>query len=104
MAQAIGGNVENDPKTGKQSTSMTDANIENTRQSVYSNRRLVIRIMADEFKISKERVRTISMEKLGMQNVCAKMVPRLLTLEQKARPPSVRQDILQQLGADNKLL
>ena len=59
-----------------------DANIEKV-QLVYSDLRLTIGIVADELEIAKETVRTILVENLGMQKVCAKIVPRLLTSEQK---------------------
>ena len=71
------------PKTGR--TSKTDAIIEKVRQLVCSARQQMIRIMADEFGIAKETVRTILVEKLGMRKMCAKIIPWLLTPEQKAR-------------------
>ena len=43
-------------------------------------------------------------ENLGMQNMCAKMLPRLLTIEQKARRPNVSQDIFQRPETDDKIL
>ena len=49
-------------------------------------------------------VRTILVDTLGMRKVCAKMVPRLLTEEQKAQRLNACRDILQQIEADEKLL
>ena len=47
---------------------------------------------------------TILVDTLGMRKMCAKMVPRLLTEEQKAQRLNACQDILQQMEADKKLL
>ena len=47
--------VEDDSKTGKPSSFKTDANIQKDRQLIYSHRRLIIRIMADQLGIAKEK-------------------------------------------------
>ena len=60
--------------------------------------------MDDELGIAKEIVKTILVEKLGMQKVCAKMVPQLLTPEQKSHHVYACQDFLQQFKADDKIL
>ena len=52
----------------------------------------------------KITVRIILVDTLGMRKVCAKMVPRLLTEEQKAQRLNACRDILQQMEADEKLL
>ena len=54
--------------------------------------------------MDKETVHTILIDTLCMQKVCAKMVPRLLTEEQKAQRLNACRDILQQMEADKKLL
>ena len=106
MAQAICGGkeiMENNPKTGRPSTSKINANIEKVCQLVYSEHQLTIFIMADKLEIAKETAKSIFLEKLGMRKVCAKMVPLLLTPEQKACYLNVCQDILQQFEADDKI-
>ena len=47
---------------------------------------------------------TILVDTLGMRKVSAKMVPRLMTEEQKAQQLNACRDILQQMEADEKLL
>ena len=89
--------VEDDPKSGRPCTSTTDANIEKVQQLVRSDRRLTIRVIATKVGINKEMVRTILVDILGMRKVCAKMVPRLLTEEQKVQRSNACWDILQQL-------
>ena len=54
--------------------------------------------------MDKETVCTILADTLGMQKVCTKMVPRLLTEEQQVQRLNSCQDIHQQLEADDKLL
>ena len=94
--------VEDDSKSGRPCTSTTDINIENVRLLVRSDRRLTIRIVTNKVGMDKETARTILVDTLGMRKVCAKMVPRLLTEEQKAQQLNACRDILQQIEADKK--
>ena len=94
--------MQNDPKSGRPCTSMTDTNIEKVQQLVCSDCCLTICVMANELGMDKKMVQTILVDALGIQKVCAKMVSRFLTQEQKAY--QVCQDILQQLEANKKFL
>ena len=76
--------MEDDPRSGRPSTSKTEENVERVWQ-VRSDRRLTVRMIANELSMNSERMWTIIMEELGRKNICAKMVPRLLTDEQKER-------------------
>ena len=96
--------VEDDPKSGRPCTSTTDTNIEKVQQLVCSDRRLTICVIANEVGMDKEMVRTILVHTVGMRKVCAKMVPRLLTEEQKAQQLNACRYILQQMEADKKTL
>ena len=96
--------VEDDPRSGRPSTSKTEENVERVRQKVRSDRRLTVRMIANELSMNSERVWTIITEELGMRKICAKMVPRLLTDEQKERRVEVCQDILTRLETDPNLL
>ena len=78
-------NVENDLKSGRPCTSTTDTNIEKVRQLVCSDCHLTICDIANKDGMDKETIRTILVDTFGMRKVCAKMVPRLLTEEQKAQ-------------------
>ena len=81
---------EDDPKSGRPCTSTTDTNIEKIRQLVRSDRRLTIRVIANEVGMDKETVRTILVDTLGKRKVCAKMVPgtESSTIECMPRHPS----------------
>ena len=96
--------MEDDAKPGRSCRVKTDANIEKVRELVRTDRRLTIRMMADQLGINKESVRSILVDNLGMRKVCAKMVRRLLLEDQKTRRLHVCQDILQQLQTDATLL
>ena len=95
--------VEDDPKSGRHCTSTTNTNIEKVWQLVHSDRRLTICVTANEVGMDKEMVRTILVDTLGMriaEGVCVEMMPRLLTVEQKAQRLNACRDILQQMKAD----
>ena len=86
------------------STSRTDENVERVRQKMRSDRRLTVKMIADELGMNSERVWRIITEDLEMKKICAKMVPRLLNEGQKKRCVQVYQDILEQLETEPNLL
>ena len=96
--------MEEDHRSGRPSTSRTDKNVERVRQKVRSDRRLTVRMMADELGMKSERVWRIITEGLGMWKICAKMVPRLLNKGQKERRVQVYQDISELLETEPNLL
>ena len=59
------------------------------------NRWLAIRSIAEQVNIDRETVRKILTEDLDMRKVCAKMVPKELTEEQKQRRVTICQDLLE---------
>ena len=96
--------VEDDPRSGRPTTSRTNENVEHVREKVPRDRRLTVRMIADELNMNSERVWRIITEDLGMSKVCAKMVPRLLNDGQKKNRVQVCQDILKQLEITQDLL
>jgi len=70
-------------RSGRPSTSRTEENIAKFRQILSENRRLTVRSIAEEVNIDRETVRKILTKDLDMRKVCAKMVPKELTEEQK---------------------
>ena len=92
--------VEDDSKSGRPCTSTTDTNIEKVRQLVHSDRCITICVIANKVGMDKEAVYTILVDILGLQKVSAKMVPGLLTEEQKSQRLNACRDILQQMEAD----
>ena len=82
-------------RSGRPATNRTEEKIANVRQIVGVNRRLTVRSIAEQLNIDRETVRKILTEDLDMRKVCAKMVPKQLTVEQKQRIVTICQDLLE---------
>ena len=50
---------------------------------VRSDGRLAVRMIVNEVNMNRETVRLILYEELGMRKICAKMMPRNLTEQQR---------------------
>jgi RNA-binding protein YhbY len=70
---------KDDARSGCPSTSSGNENIYRVRSFVLSDRRLTVRMIAEELGLGKSSVHTILTEHLEMKKVCAKIVPKLLT-------------------------
>lgn len=73
---------EDDPKSGRPSTSVTAKTVADVQSLVFKDRRVTVREVADTFDISYGSAQQILTDQLGMSRVCARWVPRLLTPEQ----------------------
>jgi len=65
------------------------------RQIVCENRRLTVRSIEQQVNTDRKKVKKILTEDLDMRKVCAKMVPKELTEEQKQRRVTISQDLLE---------
>jgi len=72
-------------RSGRPATSRTEENIAKVYKIVCENHRLTVRSIAEQVNIDRETVRKILTEDFDMRKVCAKMVPKELTEEQKQR-------------------
>ena len=90
--------VEDDPWSGRLSTSRMADNIESVKQMVHADHRLTVPMIAEELSINKDTVWSIITEDLEMRKVCAKMVPKLLVEDQKQQRITVCQDIKEQVA------
>ena len=79
-------------------------NIERLKQMVCADRRLTVRMIAEERSINKDTVWSIITENLEMCMVCTKMIPKLLAEDQKQQRVTVCQDIIERLEDDPDLL
>jgi hypothetical protein len=77
--------VQDEPRSGQPKTQRTDANVARVHTLVRSDRRLGVRVTAEELNINRERVRQIVKVDLGIRKISAKMVPRIWTHDQKRR-------------------
>ena len=75
--------VTDEERSGRPAISRTKENIANIHQIVRENRRLTVRSIAGQVNIDRESVRKILTEYLDIRKVCAKMVPKKFTEEQK---------------------
>ena len=87
--------VEDEPRI--RSTSKTDDNVERVRSLVRSDLRLTLRMISSELNLNQFTVHKILTQDLDMRKVCAKMVPKNLTTEQKAIRRDVCLDLLDRL-------
>jgi hypothetical protein len=75
--------VQDDPRNGQPKTQGTDANVDRVWTLVRSDRRLAVRLIAEQLNMNMETVRQIITEDLGMRKISAKKVPRIWTDHQK---------------------
>lgn len=75
--------TEDETRSGRPKEAVTDENIKKVHKIIMNDRKLKLIEIAETLKISKERVGHIVHEYLDMRKLCAKWVPRELTIEQK---------------------
>ena len=77
--------VTDEERSGRPATSRTEENIIKVRQIVHENCQMTVRSIAEQVNMDRETVRKILTDDLDMRKVCAKMVPKEFTEEQKQR-------------------
>ena len=75
--------MESDARSGKPSTSRNDELIDQVWTFVMQDCHVTIQELAEEVGMSIGSVHSILTDDLGMWRVSAKIVPKLLTVEQK---------------------
>ena len=75
--------LRDDDRPGCPCTAVTDNNTEKVRDVIRKDRRLGVRAVADKVNLDRESVRQILREELNTRKVCTKMVPKVLSDEQK---------------------
>ena len=96
--------AEDDPKSGRPSTAMTDENIIRVKQLVQSDRRLTVQKIADELGLNRESVQTILLHDLGMRKMCVKLVPKILSGDQKQHRVNFCKGMLERKKDDLNIL
>ncbi|GFV74844.1 protein GVQW3 [Trichonephila clavipes] len=77
--------MEHEPHAGRPSTS-TAENEQRVRHLLNTDRRLSVRMMAEQLGMDKMVVHKIISEDLGMRKICAKLVPNVFNKRSKAKP------------------
>ncbi|KAE9542487.1 hypothetical protein AGLY_003348 [Aphis glycines] len=93
--------VDDDPCSGRPSTSTDDAHVTEFNAIVRSNRRLTVREIAEDCNISVGSCHEILVKKLGMHHVVAKFVPRLISQDQKDNRVTICQELLNRANDDD---
>ena len=75
--------LSDDEKSGRPRTSLTAVNSEKVREMMLADRRVSVRYIAEQLDMNRESVRSIIRNEMHMTKVCSRMVPRILTDDQK---------------------
>lgn len=86
--------VEDEPRSGRPSTSITEQNINKIKDLVLSNRRLSQRDLVDITGISKGSIQSILKDHLGLSRVSSRLVPKTLNFLQKNHRVEVAKEML----------
>ncbi|XP_025413286.1 protein GVQW3-like [Sipha flava] len=96
--------TEDDQRPGRPVTVSTPETVTKINQIVRADRRKSIRMISEAVNADKETVRKILHEELHMKKVCAKLVPKNLTPDQKLLRQQVCSDFLERLEEDSGLM
>jgi len=96
--------VDDDPHSGRPSTSKTDDNVAKVIEVIRPNRCLTVQEVVEEVSISKTVCHEILTENLGRHCIAAKFVPRLLMDDQKQNRLDVSQELLDRANGDDNFL
>ena len=96
--------VVDEPRTGRSTTSKTDVNVERVKSLVRSDRRLTIRLIAEQLNLNKSTVHDVLKNNLQMRKVSAKLVPKNLTVQQKDNRKDICTDFIAHIEQDPNFL
>nr|QXJ78551.1 putative DD34D transposase [Meitanaphis flavogallis] len=77
--------VSDEVRVGRPLTTTIDENLVRVRELLNTDRRLSVRLVSQTLNIPKSIVHEIVMNNLQMRKVCAKLVPKVLTDDQRSR-------------------
>jgi len=96
--------LKDDDQPGRPHTAVTDDGIEKVQGVIPKDQRLGVRAVAEEVYLDRESTQRILREELNMIKVCAKMVPKVLSDEQKECHKELCLDLLQCIENELDLL
>ncbi|GJQ88300.1 hypothetical protein Trydic_g13316 [Trypoxylus dichotomus] len=89
--------VEDDYLVKRLSTSKTEESVAKVRFALAQDRRLTFRMIGHETSMSTDTVNRIVTKELGMRKICAKLMPKNLSVEQKEDSFFISQQLLNRL-------
>jgi len=95
--------ITDEPRSGRPSTSKMDNNVK-VRALVWSDRQLTVRMIASEFNLNHTMVHQILTQELAMRKLCAKIVPKNLTIKQKDNQKDMCLHLLERIQCDRNFL
>ena len=93
--------VEDKPRSGRPCTSETEEYMTKVWALVRSDRRLTVRMIGSELNLNQSTVHDILTEELDRQKICAKLVPKNVTNEQKENRRNMCKDLLERIENDD---
>ncbi|XP_014481720.1 PREDICTED: putative uncharacterized protein FLJ37770 [Dinoponera quadriceps] len=96
--------VDDETRAGRPSTSTTDDNVTRVKELLNTDRRLNVRLLSQLLDIPKTIVHEIIRNNLNMRKMCAKMVPKVFTDEQKLRRVKTCRENLDMCESDPEFL
>lgn len=98
--------VEDEQRSGCPSSSTSDQNVRKKRvkEVLYSDRRVSVRMIADIVGLPKTDVHRIVSGNLHMRKICAKLVPKVLTADQKNIRVSISRELTDRLTSEPNFL
>ena len=97
-------NVEDDSRSGRPISLTNDENVEVVPAVMVKDRRLSVSMIAEETGLDKNAVHRILTDHLHMRKICAKLVPKNLSIEQKANRLEICKDLLGRLEIEPNFL
>lgn len=94
--------VENDPREWTSTTTSIVENVNHLLALITSDHCVNICTLSHEWNITTETIRQMLDDNLNMRKICAKMVPEVLTQEQKQMRKSIWEDLLSRIQSDNR--
>lgn len=96
--------LEDEERSGRPSSSITEENVEVIRELIHEDRRRSIEDISRIVGVSYGSVQAVLTSELNMRRITAKFVPRLLTSEQKTTRLQICEDLRQRASEDDSLL
>ena len=92
--------LEDDPRSGRPATSVTDENVNAVQAMVEEDQRIKVEVIAETLGISTGSVHSILKEWLGLSKLCARSVPKALRPDQKCQRAGCSVDFFDKFDAD----